>query len=101
MSSAPLIHELIESYHRTQYTRASKHYDGAGIEYGIDWQSTLCTLRKLRKAKLTAEYSALETVFAGSCWPEARVHAAFHMSLKFVGFAGQMWLIRCTCLGVL
>ena len=60
-----------------QNIRASRHFDGGGIEYNIDWNATLAVLRSLRKGKHTAQYAALETVMAGACWPIARVHEAF------------------------
>ncbi len=77
MCTKPLIQDLVNSLNTTQYLRASEHYDGAGIEYGVDWHTTLCLLHGLRKHKLNACVGALETVLAGACWPESRVHQAF------------------------
>ncbi len=57
--------------------RASTHYNGLGIQEGIDFHSTMYVLRTLKDTKYPLKYPlkcALETVISAGAWPEDRIH---------------------------
>ncbi len=76
-STFPLICELIQSYNKIQYHRAAQHFEGTGFETGVDWNATLPLVRALRKKQLISEFSAIETLLAGACWPQTRVSEVY------------------------
>ncbi len=72
----PLLYDIIDGYNDLQCERASRHYDGKGIELGVEWSSTLSITYTMRRSKtqwVTCLLAALETVMAGASWPQARV----------------------------
>ncbi len=75
-----MLYELIDSYNALQYKRASKHFDGNGIQLGVEWSSTLSlvyTLRKGWESVVICLQAALETVMVGAAWPQARIGDIF------------------------
>lgn len=69
---------IIQDLHNNQLVRASKHYNGYGIQLGIDWETTLRYVRTLRK--IPSEYpqqAALETIMCAACWPAQRIHESY------------------------
>ena len=65
------------SFFTNGLTSMSQHYDGIGIENGIDIDASLKYPRSL-KYDYSVSYSykaAIETIFAGACWPAARINA--------------------------
>ena len=73
---SPLLYDIIDCYNDLQYERASRHYDGKGIELGVEWSCTSSityTMRLSRTQWVTCLLAALETVMAGASWPQARV----------------------------
>ena len=47
----PLLHDIIDSYNKLPYGRAAKHYDGGGMEHGVEWGYTLSLVHSMRKSK--------------------------------------------------
>ena len=85
---APLISDLIDSYNSPQFPRTAKHFEGGGLQDGVDWGATLQLLRSLRRNKRGKEprwpeafalsrVAALETLLVGASWPQTRVFAAY------------------------
>ena len=68
-----VINAIVDSSNFKQTQRASKHYNGKGIEHGIDWATTLKYVNKLRKRGEIDRANAMETIISGACWPQARV----------------------------
>ena len=68
-----IIYAIADSSNFKQLQRASKHYNGKGIEHGIDWATTLKWLNNLRRKGEIDRANALETILCGACWPLARV----------------------------
>ena len=63
-----IIRQLIQCYDRQQCTEAAKHYNGKGMEEGVDWQVTLSYLQS-QTFKSNDEYAskcALEAIISGS-----------------------------------
>ena len=56
--------------------KAAEHYNGKGIDKGIDFSATLSVLRSL-KGNHYAFKCALETVISAATWPNARVAEAY------------------------
>ena len=87
----PLINELVDSYNTLQFPRAALHFEGGGLQGGVDWCSTLQFLRALRRNKsgktpktprwpsafAASRAAALETILVGASWPQARVSSAY------------------------
>ena len=70
---------ITKSYFSKDLTRAALHYNGKGMEGGID---TDITFRHLKSRKdfydSDLQYkAALETILSGCTWPNERVHEAF------------------------
>ena len=66
---------ITNSYFNNNLVKAAEHYNGKGIEEGID---TTNTLRHMRNIKTHTEpdyrYKAvLETIMSGCSWPAARI----------------------------
>ncbi len=62
-----------------QLYRCNNHFDGDGIGNGVNWHHTFSYLRSLRRCReheVQCLSAALETVLAGACWPQSRVHSA-------------------------
>ena len=68
-----VINAVVDSSNLIQLQRASKHYNGKGIQNGIDWATTLGYLNKFRKRGEIDRANAMETIISGACWPQARV----------------------------
>ncbi len=79
----------MDSYNILQLPRASLHYDGLGIQFGIDFDSTLQVLRALRRNRdgkekrwaddfASSRSAALETILTGASWPQARIASCFN-----------------------
>ncbi len=68
-----IIYAIVDSSNFKQLQRASKHYNGKGIEHGIDWATTLKWLNRLKHKGEIDKANALETIMSGACWPLARV----------------------------
>ena len=77
MSVAPLVvaKALIHKHISMEMFRASTHYDGKGLEFGVEWHITLSKLRSLRKKNYVAS-CALESIMSACNWPQARIHQA-------------------------
>ncbi len=76
----PLLYDIIESYNALQYERASRHFDGKGIQLGIEWASTLSLTYSMRRSKsqwVTCLLAALETIMAVASWPQSRIGNIF------------------------
>ena len=66
---------IIKDLHQLQLPRASGHYDGLGIQGGINWEYTLRFVRTLRLKPIHyCIQAALETVMCAACWPAQRIH---------------------------
>ena len=66
---------IIKDLHQLQLPRASLHYDGLGIQGGINWEYTLRFVRTLRLKPIHyCIQAALETVMCAACWPAQRIH---------------------------
>ncbi len=77
---APLLKDIINSYNALQYPRAARHYDGKGLEKGVEWCYTLRRVYSWKKSKdswVASLFAALETLMAGAAWPQARVGNIF------------------------
>ena len=74
-SVAPHIiaHKLIRAQSKQDLKLAAKHYDGKGLECGVEWFSTLSLIRASKTDELYALKSAIETVMCGATWPNERV----------------------------
>ena len=72
-----LASHLIKAYFLKDLEEASMHFNGKGIEQGIDFHSTLSLLRSHSNndANTYSFKCALETVIAGACWPASRAPA--------------------------
>ncbi len=87
-NTSHLLFDIIDSYNALQFPRVSQHFDGKGIEKGVDFEVTFSLLRAYRRNKSGKEprwkpeyaesrAAALETAFSGSLWPQSRVSDAF------------------------
>ena len=87
-NTSHMILDIIDSYNALQFPRVSQHFDGKGIEKGVDFGVTFSLLRAYRRNKSGKEprwkpeyaesrAAALETAFSGSLWPQSRVSDAF------------------------
>ncbi len=78
-TSRPFILHVIHTYNNLQLYRCNNHFDGDGIGNGVNWHHTFSYLRSLRRCReheVQCLSAALETVLAGACWPQSRVHSA-------------------------
>ena len=78
VSSFAVAAQVAKDTHSYQLVEAAQHYDGKGIEQGIDWDITLRYIRGMRqdKKKRHDNYNAIctiETIMAAGCWPADRV----------------------------
>ncbi len=76
----PLLYDIINSYNSLQYARAAQHFDGKGMEQGVEWHYTLSLVHSWRRSKdnwISQLLAALETILAGAAWPQARVGDIF------------------------
>ena len=53
--------------------RARHHFNGKGIERGIDWDATLKTIKAHKSPEQYPFKCALETIVAGATWPLSRI----------------------------
>ena len=53
--------------------RARHHFNGQGIERGIDWDATLRTVKAHKSAEHYPFKCALETIISGATWPLTRI----------------------------
>ncbi len=89
---APLLYDIIDSYNNLQYPRAAQHYDGKGIQDGIEWSYTLTVMYSWRKSKdswVASLLAALETLMAGAAWPQARVGDIFQDQPTICSLCGE------------
>jgi len=66
---------ITRSYFQIDLLRAAKHYNGKGIERGIDTTNTLRHIRNI-KTKTIVNYqykAALETIMSACSWPASRI----------------------------
>ena len=66
---------ITRSYFQIDLERAAKHYNGKGIENGIDTTNTLRHIRNI-KTKTIVNYqykAALETIMSACSWPASRI----------------------------
>ena len=78
VSSFAVSAQITKDTHASQLSEAAQHYDGKGIQEGINWDITLRHIRGLRqdKHKKHDNYNAictLETIMCAGCWPANRV----------------------------
>ena len=68
---------IYHSYLRIDLARASQHYNGRGIEHGVDFENTFRYPRAIKDCTDTQYQfkSALSTVMAGGCWPASRINS--------------------------
>jgi hypothetical protein len=67
---------ITSSYLALSLTVAAKHYNGQGVQNGVDVENSLRTIRAI-KGKSTAECkfkAALETVTSAGSWPASRIN---------------------------
>ena len=68
---------VTQSFFDARLQRASTHYNGKGMDKGIDIDSTLRYIRNIKSDKtndISYQYKAcLETVIVAGCWPAARI----------------------------
>ena len=63
---------------------AALHFNGKGIQDGVNWEYSLRHLRQLRKEPVFYSFAcALESVLCGACWPADRIHS-IHSSYSSV-----------------
>ncbi len=72
-----MVYELIDSYNKQKLSAASKHRNGAGIETGVDFNTTLLLFRPKKFGKDYQKKTALETVMAGATWPKVRINQSY------------------------
>ena len=66
---------IIKDLDDMQLQRASGHYDGLGIQGGINWEYSFRFVRALRQKPIHYRLqAALETVMCAACWPAQRIH---------------------------
>ena len=73
--TAALVHSMLS----IDIKKASEHYCGAGIQDGIDWDSSLSLVRNI-KCNITHKYKlkcTVESVMSGSCWPGSRINEIY------------------------
>ena len=68
---------LTLAYFNLSLNSANGHYDGNGVNAGVDIDITLARVRNLsdRNNEQARHKAALETVIAGACWPADRIAA--------------------------
>lgn len=67
---------VMDAYFRKDLVRAEDHFNGKGIESGVDMNATQSLVRKCSKNLDMYSFKFdLETVIAGACWPASRVAA--------------------------
>ena len=80
---------LIDAYFLKDLGRAGQHFNGKGIEAGVDMNTTLSLVRKYAKEPDMYSFRcAIETVIAGACWPASRVaeiHPHFELTCPRCG----------------
>ena len=57
---------------QSQWAQASKHFEGSGVEFGVDLSVTWAHLQSLRTKCLTHLAAILELVSQGALWPAQR-----------------------------
>jgi len=69
-------HAIARAYLDKDAKRASSHYNGKGIESGIDTEHTLRHVRNIKDRSDTSyQYkAALESIMAALSWPASRIH---------------------------
>ncbi len=69
--------QLTQSYLLIAVKRAADHYDGKGMQHGIDVNSTIRHIRDLKtNYEIAYQFkAALETLIAGACWTAVRINA--------------------------
>ena len=65
---------VTKSYLKLDLARAAHHYNGAGLEGGIDYHNTMSVIRTVGKKDYNFR-CALESILAAATWPAARVHS--------------------------
>jgi len=71
---------IIQSYLDIDLERAGNHYNGKGIQDGIDIENTLRLLRKIKCKQDNCDNkikACLETVMSARSWPAARINQAY------------------------
>jgi len=69
----PLVHALQDQIASLLWAEASTHVlNGKGLYHGIDYNLTICVLRKYRKLLAYDKAAALETILCGACWSPQR-----------------------------
>ena len=81
---------IIESRDQIEVDRASQHYNGLGMQGGVDWFATLRHFKKYKEKddepveeveqiKVTPlssqEFGALQSILSGATWPGTRVQS--------------------------
>ena len=64
---------LIDSYDNLRFVEASGHFDGGGLQHGVEWSSTLATLRSSKtepKVKAT-----ITTIMVACMWPAQHINS--------------------------
>jgi len=67
---------IARSFFNLDLQRAAAHYNGGGVDQGVDVDSTLKFLRNTR-TNTNPDYrfvACLETIIAAGAWPAARIH---------------------------
>ena len=69
--------KVAQSFFHISLQSASKHFNGYGMQDGIDVNNTMAHLRNTKtNNQVSYQYvAALETIMAGACWPASRIHA--------------------------
>ena len=65
---------LINAFFAINCRRAASHYEGKGMEGGVNVEATLAVLRSLKDSRHYKFKCAIESIVAASCWPCARIH---------------------------
>ena len=57
-----VVKELVNSYVNKELTRASEHFDGLGMQNGIDWDSSLKIIRNAKAENMLKTKTTLEAI---------------------------------------
>ena len=69
--------KLSDSDLNIKLQKASEHYNGKGIQNGMDWEISLSLTRALNKPDQYNHKCTIDTIMCGATWPNSRVHEAF------------------------
>ncbi len=74
VSSDVVANAIIKAFFSKELVRAATHYNGKGIQDGIDFHNSMFIPRTLKDTQYPLK-CALETVLGAGAWPEARINS--------------------------